>query len=455
MSRFRRYRGRYGYLGRRRWRWRNRRRRRYRPTRRLRYRYKRYRRRNSARAIRRLFFKPNPGTEPVRITKPYNSLGVTFQGIILIPQTVAAWSLNVPQDQTDNYISSRVAKIDVSFANLLRAVLPLDYISKIGGPIPGRLQSQVTGQPSDTPPPKTGWPYAKPMTQDGQTPTSNPSEWWRWALLLMHPTDNVRFLTTPQIMNTEEMGAMFAQYQLLRHEFTRFKVECIDDGGLKWSPVASLAIQNQYWEIKSNPTSPYTAHTIVQPGTQTEIVNQATGPRTPTDQDCPTRQYPRYLHNGQTPDKLANTFSTILCKETGYIFPSFATLSAMGAPWAFPPQQKPVGRGSFNKHKMKGRNDPLKGPWMTLLPKNICNVSENEMVGGDLNTIIGTLFLAQGSNHYTTYKFMTMQDTVQPLIMQTRAWAAVKIQSRWTLANTRRPYRWDVAWSNTTGKFPQ
>lgn len=366
-----------------------------------------------------------------RITKPYNKLIVTFQGIIFVPRARAY----IKDKTTNNVVCCNVAKIDINFGNLLKAVLPLDAGSKLGGPIVGR---QLWNKPQSWPGISGEYYPLSKFPDSGSSPGVHAHEWWRWALVFMHPSDNVRLFETPKIMTASEMGSMFQMFQLLRHNKTKLKVQAIDDMGQKWSPICSLLVQDQYFETRTTENSDPTQYFTANLPLTGVIGNDCNEPRIPSR---PSRN----THD---------SFATIQCVYSGTSYPSFSTLAALGAPMAFPPQQKPVTKGSFNKHSMTGRNDPLQGQWMTLLPKNLQVVSDAEMAKGDLNTTIGSLFLAQGSNTCRPYKLMTCMYQPENDPMKNNNWAVVKIQSQWTLGNTRRPYFWDVNWCNTISNNP-
>lgn len=366
-----------------------------------------------------------------RITRPYNSQRIFFQGIIFVPRCF----LYIGEGKTVPQLTAcNVSKIDISFGNLLKAVFPLDAGSKLGGPIAGQ---QKWTPPSSWPHVSAAYPVAdKPA--GSVAPSTNPHEWWRWALILMYPSDNVRMFGTPGVMTAEEMGSMFQMYQLIRHVRTKLKVMATDDMDAKWSPIASLLVQDMYFENRANN---YNNTTEWMPGKQPLCGKDGS--------DCNEKFIPSRPSADQR-----FSYSNVTCYYTGSCYPSFITLSALGSGWAFPPQQQPVSRRSFNKHSMKGRNDPLYGPWMQLLPKNLYTVDAPAMAKGDLNTIVGTLFLAQGSNMSRPYKFMTAMYKPDNAPFKNNAWAVVKITSEWILGNTRRPYFWDVSWANTVDTIP-
>nr|QQD36962.1 VP1 [Grey teal gyrovirus] len=141
-----------------------------------------------------------------------------------------------------------------------------------------------------------------PCDDSTLSPRSDPGQWWRWAYMAMQPKVGTRQLYTTSIMTLEEMVSMFGSYAVYRHVKTKYSVMCTDNFGNGWSPVASLLTQDNYAEEAD----------------------------------------PRIR------------------------FPSFAHLTSLGAPWCFPPVQRSVGHGSFNKHTVRGTNDPQGEIWKWL-----------------------------------------------------------------------------------------
>ena len=82
--------------------------------------------------------------------------------------------------------------------------------------------------------------------QRQKRPSVPPSEWWRWALLVMHPRAPGRFYNAPKLMTLDAMGDLLGGWQLFRHVKTKFRVLATMGQGA-FSPVASLLVQNDYW----------------------------------------------------------------------------------------------------------------------------------------------------------------------------------------------------------------
>lgn len=449
MARFRKPRGKYGYYKRGRWHWRNRlRRRRYRRRRKFRY----ARRRSFSKQVARKFFKPRPGFYTVRLPNPYATMDIFFQGIIFIP--VAKWYPDTPGD-LEKFVECRVATVQVNLYEFLLAVMPLDARSKIGGPCPSKMHLQGCGKL----PQKTQWPFgSKPGTGSGTEPSSTPSDWWRWALLLMYPHTEDRMFKVPTTMTLEEMGELFAGWQLFTHRKTIFKVLATISSG-SFSPVASLLVQNDYFARRSGNG----ANQAGQPP-MTGMYSKVAGAQYSKESDRAAdevaipSQPPTFVNTSgytgcQDPQWKAEQRYTIQAATAAVpysmiTYPSFATLSALGAPWSFPPGQKLVGRGSFNKHSIKGTGDPQGKKWLTLVPKDKEWITQSNMSQSEINTDIGTLFLAQGCPKTNPYKFGTYTSVFVDEAMVTQTWAIIKVKSKWTLGNPRRPYPWDVNWFN-------
>nr|BAE98147.1 VP2d1 [Chicken anemia virus] len=131
---------------------------------------------------------------------------------------------------------------------------------------------------------------------------------------------------------------------------------------------------------------------------------------------------------------------------------SFATLTALGAQWSFPPGQRSVSRRSFNHHKARGAGDPKGQRWHTLVPLGTETITDSYMgaPASELDTNFFTLYVAQGTNKSQQYKFGTATYALKEPVMKSDAWAVVRVQSVWQLGNRQRPYPWDVNWANST-----
>lgn len=141
---------------------------------------------------------------------------IRFQGIIAIPLRV------VPTDQPAN-VSTLVSRLDLSFANFLRAVFPR---STYGGPHTAHLQ---------------------PPTEFKNTVP--PSDWFNWAYILMQPRFWGR-IPVPSKPNPDpgNMINMFNFYQLFRHVKTSLQVL----NTIQWQGgpaiVASLLSQDSFFK---------------------------------------------------------------------------------------------------------------------------------------------------------------------------------------------------------------
>lgn len=386
---------------------------------------------------------------------PYNKLTLFFQGIVLVPRA----QLIIGEDVVDqrggvnfpNISCARVFRLDLSLQNLLRATFSGNYINKMGGPCPLPLKSQWPHSINDVfkaLASGAGYPMIDNKTKN-KAPYSSPADWWRWALIFMKPADLYLQQVWPNVPHLGTMTQILGKWQLFRHIKTRFKVMATDDlGHQTFSPVASLFVQDRYWGYRAfgdhggsiwykQGTAP-----MFQGHQTTHVADQVQPYGEPAD--------PKYAGGGQ--------YSTAIGKAVSYwgytLYPSFLQLSAMGAPWAFPPTQKGVGRGSFNQHKAIGSEDPQQGRWFTLYPREWGDVlvTEDNIPGSEIGKIIGQLFLAQGTNKTGFYRYQTAQEPigdkpkdVPPFWSQ--PWAIIKLWSVWQLGNTRNPQNWTTPWS--------
>nr|WJN23036.1 VP1 [Gyrovirus GyV3]WNA12400.1 VP1 [Gyrovirus GyV3] len=449
--RFRRHRGKFGYYRRGRWHWRHRlRRRRYSRRRKLRY----ARRRPSARSVKRKIFNPHPGSYLVRLPNPYNAINLYFQGLVFIPR---ATSYLPDTTKGKNVTTTNVALINVNLKEFFWATLPLDARSKIGGPNPFPQHIQGCDWAGIATTHKGTWPYSTQMSSARQ-PGAWPSEWWRWALLLMHPRSNVRFFGSPKLMTLSQIGQFLGGWQLFTHRFTKFRVLATKSRE-SFSPVASLLVQDNYFArregagppISGQPpmctmqrlTRDYSGTESNAPANETTIPSMPPDPpQYPVQTGCSTSADPgEYLLAGLTR-------TAVSCWYSRSTYPSFATLSALGAPWSFPAGQKSISKTSFNKHVIRGMGDPQGKKWLTLVPKGQEWINADSMTKSELDTDIATLYLAQGTSRANSYKFNTFHEVMVQDPMNVAPWAVVKVSSVWTLGNNRRPYPWDVNWYN-------
>ncbi|QNJ60062.1 VP1 [Pigeon gyrovirus] len=455
----RRPRGRYYRFRRGRWR----RFRRLRSRFRSRFRHRRIRhrrrRRRFKKIFRRAFFNPHPGTYVVRRANPYNTLRLLFQGIIMIPHCI--YNASTAQQYANYTLTAvRAASIGWTLGNLLRAVMPLDSGSKLGGVPATALESwTVTGgtSPGTTgnvtafpPPPGARYPFGRPE----QTATQvgfDPSSWWRWALALMYPLPKERNDNYPLVMSKDQMYRMFGGYQLYRHIVSKFKILCTRPApNSSFSPVASLVVQDGFWNQRGRHQytvtrggRPFSGAQPSAVGSTNYTCNETTWPaHPPTPFNEAQDQGMPWVTPGGGPVTDFNLYMN--ASYADFKFPSFAVLSALGAPWTFPPQQKPIMRGSFTKHTIKGTNDPQGERWWNLLPRRDGG-SPIPDTNSDIDNLVATIFLAQGSDITSPVRFGTAQYTIKEAnAFQQDTWCIIKFKSMWALGNQQRPYLQDI-----------
>lgn len=383
-------------------------------------------------------------------------MNIFFQGIIFIPRATAYLPpADAAAKKGTNITTCNVSLINVNLKEFFWATMPLDARSKIGGPNP--FPQHLQGCSWEAISTKRGaWPYSTGMASR-KNPGSWPSEWWRWALLLMHPRSYNRFYGSPKQMSLSEIALFLGGWQLFTHRYTKFKVLATKAQG-PFSPVASLLVQDNYFSRQEGAGNPISgqppmcgmqrlteSYTIEgnAPANETTIPSAPPSPpQYPQQTGCSAAVPPgEYLLAGLNKAQTACWYS-----RSTYL--SFASLSALGAPWSFPPGQKSLSKTSFNKHSIRGMGDPQGKKWLTLTPKEIEWITDDNMTKTELDTDIATLYLAQGSPKWNTYKFGTYHTVLVQEPMNTAPWAIVKVQSMWTLGNIRRPYPWDVNWYN-------
>lgn len=388
----------------------------------------------------------------VRLPNPQNTLTLFFKGIVFIPTTKVYPTQQIPAKEWQKYTATNVAAIQLNLWELFKATFPQDAVSKMGGPCIGAMH--VTGGPVNGEFAKDWWPNTMLPHKD-RNPASFPYEWWRWALIMLYPREPTRFYAAQRPLTIEQVGGLFGGWQLFRHRKTKFRVLATKPYGY-FSPVASLLSQNDYLARREGEGPPIEGN---PPMCSAYISNTSSTPRKEsyfaTDDTRPPAKPPNFQKWPEvTGPYIVGPYKHYSVKDAKYLYsrstwPSFATLSALGAPWSFPPGQKTITRGSFNKHTITGSGDPQGRRWMTLVPKNKEDITAQTMTGTELNTDIATLFLAQGSAEFNTYKFGTTHGEIlvqRPLACT--VWAVVKIESIWQLGNMRRPYPWDVSWYN-------
>nr|AKQ19376.1 VP1 [Gyrovirus GyV9] len=446
-------RGRVGWYHRGKWRWG----RRFPRKRAVRVRRRRFRlksrRGRFTRYFKKRFFNPRPGSYIVRLRNPYNTLNLLFQGVIFI--NCAKQSLNDFSGQ-QKITYCRVAKIGFSLANLLRANWAMTKEGKLGGPSPCHYHDKVQGRTWN---PNDNWPGGYyPSVDSGKEAAATPDDWWRWAIMLVSPADTNMCFKSPKPIYLEEMLEQLGGYQLFTHRVTKVKVLATDGMGSTFSPVASLMVQDEYFNRDRGSKRgqegqlPYTGGICTQRA-------QGSAPQYFTQDEGVSPWMPPNVRKVDA-STTYNTGETVTCEWMGdhpaiyspEIYMSFATLTALGAPWSFPSNQKGISRGSFNKHTIRGVNDPQGQKWMTLVPKKVWWIdAEEDAEKTGIETIIGELYLAQGAIIGNSYKFGTYQQELPKDTLVNHTWAIIKVRSLWTLGNHRRPYNWDVNWWNTIG----
>nr|AEN71110.1 VP1 [Chicken anemia virus] len=418
---------------------------------RLRRRYKfrhRRRQRYCRRAFRKAFHNPRPGTYSVRLPNPQSTMTIRFQGVIFLTEGLILPKNSTAGGYADHMYGARVAKISVNLKEFLLASMNLTYVSKLGGPIAGELIAD--GSKSEA---AENWPNCW-LPLDNNVPSATPSAWWRWALMMMQPTDSCRFFNHPKQMTLQDMGRMFGGWHLFRHIETRFQLLATKNEG-SFSPVASLLSQGEYLTRRDDVKYSSDHQNRWRKGEQpmTGGIAYATGKMRPDEQ-----QYP-----AMPPDPPIITSTTaqgtqVRCMNSTQAwwswdtYMSFATLTALGAQWSFPPGQRSVSRRSFNHHKARGAGDPKGQRWHTLVPLGTETITDSYMgaPASEIDTNFFTLYVAQGTNKSQQYKFGTATYALKEPVMKSDSWAVVRVQSVWQLGNRQRPYPWDVNWANST-----
>nr|WBV79743.1 VP1 [Yellow-eyed penguin gyrovirus] len=437
-----------------------RRRRRWHPRRRKffhrRHRFRHRRRRGHfVKYIKRTFFRPRPGFYTLKLPNPHNTLNLKFQGIIIVP--VTCWPSTTPGTWFH-----RVATINLSLGNMLRAVMPLDYISKAGGPCAGSVNNPFN----------SNLPYWQ--TPAGKTTVaSGPWDWWRWSLMLMHPDDQRRNTWLPWYLDIARMCFLLGGWHLFRHVKTTFKVLATRSWAQEWSPVASLLVQDSYfgWGTADNT---WTDKNKYRDTDELQTPFPGGGYRTPNHLLPDDREVPQPAPNLKGPDELfppsnppgwnPTTYTQAKSEKGFYSLahsPSFLTLSALGAPWSFPPHQQSVSKHSFNKHSISGNGDPRGKKWLTLLPIGNKNTEPTQQIpaSSEVETVIAQLFLAQSASSNEPWSFLTQADysgtsagSMDPPWGDGSTcthWAIIKVFSKWQLGNKQRPWQWDVLWGGS------
>lgn len=331
---------------------------------------------------------------------------------------------------------------------MLQATMPLDAQSKLGGPCPGVCQNR--GDQTDR---ESNWPYCN-VPKQGLTPSSSPIDWWRWALLIVRPTDSRTYWLPPQIPSLHSLGQIFGGWQLFRHVKTQVQIMATRAEG-SFSPVASIKSQDMYlWRRQG-----YGAWKQgQQPCTGGQITSISGGTRNfDADEGIPPSEPPQYrLCASYSGPQVWDYCAINNSEKTDYsneCFMSFATITALGGQWSFPPGQRSVSRRTFNHHTVSHQEDPQGRRWNTLVPINKEWINDGSMESSEINKTIAVIYLAQGTNISPSYKFGTFTEQIETTPMVNRIWAIARIKSQWQLGNHRRPWLWDVNWSNTTGSY--
>lgn len=109
----------------------------------------------------------------------------------------------------------RVAAMDISLENMLKAVMVQDSQALWGGPAPDKAP---------------------------------PDDWWRWAYAKMVPQETTRSIATAGTMTGDQMRNMLGGYSLFRHVKTQVQLMATDNVAGVFAPVASIMIQDAYWQ---------------------------------------------------------------------------------------------------------------------------------------------------------------------------------------------------------------
>lgn len=224
-----------------------------------------------------------------------------------------------------------------------------------------------------------------------------PTDWWRWAWIDMVPTFGVRAAGLVPQFNVTDIFNWLGRYQVFKHNRTSLAVlnttvgPSTDAGPLPnmTSILASLLSQDNYFKFNNE----HDPHNVSQ-----------------------------YL--------------------------TFMQLSALGAPWAFPPGQRGSKGGLFNHHSMVGTNDPQADPWLPLVPPRGETDIANQPIVTQMQKVIGSLHLAlflsiTPSGAAGTAVGKGLGSKVE------NTWALIRIKSSWTLGNLRPLERMGIQWMQT------
>ncbi|AWT08462.1 hypothetical protein [Gyrovirus 10] len=423
------YRSRGKFYTFRRGRWRKHRRfRPYRRRRRFRFRKRKFRPRYGfRRRFKRAFWNQHPGSYVVRLPNPQNTLNLMFQGIVWFP--LPKYCINstntLKNIDVQNVITCRVGSIHISLKQFLLAVMSLSGTTKLGGPSIGKLYYEAKDKLGQA----GNYPYMEKIASQTQS-ASLPSQWWRWAIMFMYPPDNKLIDYFPAQPDPKDLQNILGGWSLFRHKKTKVAIIATSPQG-NWSPVASLTSQDSYFMRHCSNVFAVTKGNFPLSG--------AVGTKTPTSflpDECeyPSRPpqaeqtnqtgIPGQCYTRQPQDGLVETD----CWYSQETFPSFGTLSALGASWAFPPGQRSFSHGSVNHHTITGSGDPEGQRWRTLNPLTTFPITSSEQ-GSDYDRVIASIYLAQGSDQFLPYKYGTDQDQPnwrpQKFTQQMNVWARI------------------------------
>lgn len=157
---------------------------------------------------------PHPGAYVVKRSRPYDQMSIYFQGMIFFPVCISQ-TTPVP----DNAAALRVARVDISLYNLLKAC----YV---------------------------GSSHFGPKTWGGSK--VGPDQWWYWSYVRMFPQAYQWLGQGAESMTSVQAVNMFGGYHLFRHLRTEISVMAWENTGFGASPVASLLVQDQFWNMEAD-----------------------------------------------------------------------------------------------------------------------------------------------------------------------------------------------------------
>lgn len=154
----------------------------------------------------------------VRRTNPFNKLSVYFQGVIFFPTRCKQSS------QTQQELANRVARVDLSLENLLKAA----YVGNT---------------------------HYAPKTWPGEKNT--PADWWYWSYIKVHPQSKQWTDQLTGAMSQDDMIAQFGGYHMFRHDKTKIQLLAFEYTNGQPNCVASLLVQDNFWEDQNSAADYY------------------------------------------------------------------------------------------------------------------------------------------------------------------------------------------------------